>query len=140
MDVNNYKCRDCVYFPNQCKRIDHNTIKFAKPYFIGYDGNHIPCCDFKPKNLTGWTGFNDWWPYYVEQWIPYQNTDINTYFTLHSDPSIRYGVPLMDFVNGTMIENGVLKAVEKMYYKQTRKGCGYKLVYEEIKGVVIDAS
>jgi hypothetical protein len=84
-----------------------------------------------------WTCFEDYWKYYVEQWLPYQNTNKNIYFTLHDDTSIRYGVPLMDFVNGTMIENGLLKAIEKVYYKQTRTGFGYRLVREPIEGVII---
>ena len=50
---------------------------------------------------------------------------------------MRYGVRLMDFVNGTMMDGDVLKAVEKTYYKQTREGFGYKLIRETIDGVNI---
>jgi hypothetical protein len=38
-----------------------------------------------------------------------------------------------DFINGTMYNaDGSLKAFQKMYYKQTRSGFGYKLVREPL--------
>lgn len=143
MEVEHYRCRDCRYRNEKCKRIDHKTIKFAKPWFKSYDGdNHIVCSDFKPALYMKyanehWTCFEEYWKGFVEQWLPYGDTSKNVYFTLHDDTSIRYGVPMMDFVNGTMIENGVLKAVEKMYYKRTKEGFGYKLIREPISGVNI---
>ena len=43
------------------------------------------------------------------------------------------GVPLMDFVNGTMYDaDGNLKYVERKYYKRTKDGFGYKLVKESV--------
>lgn len=142
MEVEHYRCRDCIHF-HDCKRIDHKTIKFAVPWFKSYDGDYwVVCSDFRPAAYmkyanAHWTCFEDYWKGYVEQWLPYSNINVNVYFTLHNDTSIRYGVPLMDFVNGTMIEGDILKAVEKMYYKQTRSGFGYKLIRESINGVKI---
>lgn len=143
MEVEHYGCQDCRCRGEKCKRIDHKTIKFAIPWFKAYDYTcHAICSDFEPAAYMKyanehWTCFEDYWKGYVEQWLPYQNTNVNVYFTLHGDTSVRYGVPLMDFVNGTMLDNGVLKAVEKMYYKRTNKGFGYKLVREPINGVKI---
>lgn len=143
MDVPNYHCRDCIHF-RQCKRIDHTVVKFAVPWFKTYDGDfHIVCSDFTPRWQAPdypWTGFEDYWKVYVEQWLPYSNTNIRVYFTIHGDASIRYGVPLMDYVNGSMFDGNILKAVEKMYYKQVRTGFGYRLIREPIEGVMIDGS
>ena len=35
------------------------------------------------------------------------------------------------------LSDGVLNAVEKMYYKQVRSGFGYNLIREPIEGVII---
>ena len=47
------------------------------------------------------------------------------YFTVNNDTSVRYGVPLMDYVNRQMISGGcvfaTLKAVEKEYYKHNAR-------------------
>ena len=144
-EIENYHCGNCKYFHN-CKRIDHTTIKFATPWFKSYDQNQFNgciCSSFEPSNscvyaCQTWTGFDNYWPQYVEQWLPYKDTNKLVYFTLHNDTSVRYGVPLMDFVNGTMIKNGILKAVQKMYYKRTKDEFGYKLAREPIDGVRIN--
>jgi hypothetical protein len=143
-EVENYHCGSCRHY-NNCKRIDHETIQFAQPWFKSYDRHQfsgVICSDFDPAEwhvyaCETWNGFEYYWPRYVEQWLPYGNTSILVYFTLNGDTSIRYGVPLLDFVYGTMVDNGVLKAVEKMYYKQTRTGFGYKLIKEKIDGITI---
>ena len=62
------------------------------------------------------------------------------YFTVNNDTSVRYGVPLMDYVNRQMISGGcvfaTLKAVEKEYYKRVKNDSfGMKLVHEKITGV-----
>ena len=143
-DVEHYHCGNCKYF-HDCKRIDHVTIKFAVPFFKSYDRNQfsgIICADFEPAQwciyaCKTWQGFEYYWPRYVEQWLPYQSTNVLIYFTLHDDTSVRYGVNLMDFVNGTMFDGDLLKAVRKVYYKQTREGFGYRLIRETINGVKI---
>ena len=143
-DVNNYHCGSCQYY-HACKRIDHKTIQFAQPWFKSYDCNQFSgciCSDFEPgawhKNACDtWQGFEHYWPRYVEQWLPYADTKKLIYFTLNSDTSIRYGVRLLDFVYGTMIDDNMLKAVEKVYYKKTKGGIGYKLIREKINGVTI---
>ena len=143
-DVENYHCGHCKYY-NNCKRIDHVTIQFAKPWFKTYDRNQFSgniCSDFEPADhcthaCKTWTGFEDYWPKYVEQWLPYSNTDVLVYFTLNGDASVRYGVKLLDFVYGTMFDGNVLKASVKTYYKKTRDGFGYKLIKEKINGVTI---
>lgn len=51
---------------------------------------------------------------------------------------VRYRVRLEDYIYGTMFEGNKLKAYEKIYYKRTKEGFGYKLVHEKIDGVIID--
>lgn len=150
-EYDRYFCGDCVYYslpkngkPSRCKRIDHDVIKFSKPYFECYDGNQyngILCSDFYPSNhmkyaRAHWPGFDLYWEYYVKEILPYGNTNTYVWFCLNGDTSIRYGVPLLDFVFGTMVEEGRLRAVKKMYYKRNRRApTRYILVTEEIDGV-----
>lgn len=152
-DIENYHCGNCIHWKLgaggkhlPCKRLDHETIKFATPWFKSYDaGQHSGCIcsDFYPHPsntyaVKHWTTFEDYWNKYVDQWLPYKNTNTLIYFCLNDDRSIRYGVPLMDYVNGTMIDGDMLKAVQKTYYKQSRKSpIGYELVHESINGIKI---
>lgn len=155
-EVDNYHCGDCKYFKvnaeqenivSTCKRIDHKKIKFTIPFFKSYNCGQFAsmiCSDFQPHdwNLNAckeWTSFEDYWDAYVEQWLPYKNTNKTTAFTLKGDTSVRYHVPLLDYIYGRMIKDNKLMAVEKSYYKQDRSptGFGYKLIVEPIKGVDI---
>lgn len=152
-DVDHYCCGDCVHWklgPEgkhlPCKRLDHEVIRFAVPWFKSYDAaqhSGCICSDFSPAPwklhaVKYWTTFEDYWEKYVDQWLPYKNTNTLHYFCLNGNTDIRYGVPLMDYVNGTMIEGGMLKAVEKVYVKYTRKSpFGWELVREPIQGVKI---
>lgn len=142
-------CKDCAYFKvnadlngieSICKRIDHKKVKFAIPRFKSYDCGcfHIPCGDFIPKHpehadFKDWTNFNDFWKVYVETWLPYGNENITVAFTINGDTSVRYHVPLSKFIDGTMIIDGVLQAIEKTYYAHH-----YNIVHEKIDGVVIN--
>lgn len=157
MDVDNLRCNECQFYrvnadreESICKRIDHKRVKFAVPWFKSYDCDHgCICSDFIPvehypavyKNWQEIGGFKGRWPLWVEQWLPYKNTDVLTYFTIGKDTSIRYGVHLMDFVNGTMFDGDVLKAVEKMYIKRVKKSdknpIGYKVIRKSIDGVTV---
>lgn len=146
-DVMNLHCGDCLYYHN-CKRIDHISVKFAVPWFKSYDRNQssgIICNSFEPAtwNLPAqkeWKGFDSYWSRYVETWLPYKNTNGLVYFTLGDNADVRYGVPLMDYLEGKMIENGILKAKMKMYYRRTKEGYGYKLIREQIDGISIDGN
>ena len=156
-EVSNVRCNECEFYrvdadirENFCKRIDHKTVKFAVPWFKSYDCDHgCICSDFKPKPfypalVKEWEevgGFDNWWPLWVDQWLPYKKTDKLTYFTINNDTSIRYGVKLLDFVYGTMFDGNKLKAVEKEYVKRVKKSdknsVGYELIHEEIDGVEV---
>ena len=145
-EVEHLYCGDCKFFrvdadrhESFCKRIDHKQVRFAIPYFKCYDCNQsagIICSDFVPATqykqiVKEWKGFDEYWNNYVDQWLPYGNTDTTVGFTLNGDNKVRYYVKLMDFVNGTMFsQGGMLKWVYKRYYKQDRnpKGFGYTLV------------
>lgn len=151
-EVPHYFCGDCIHWKAgkggtqlPCKRIDHDKIRFKKSPFKSYDGNQhngTLCADFVPRNKSHWRwdSFSDFWAEYVREWIPYEKTDILYYFVLRGDESVEYGVPLMDFVNGTMIEGNILKAKEKQYYRRVidPNGFGYRLVHEYIDGVQIE--
>lgn len=150
-EYDRYFCGDCVYYgiprngkTSRCKRIDHEVIKFSKPHFCCYDGHQhsgIPCSDFYPASFmkyarAHWRGFESYWDWYVKAILPYGNTNTYVWFCLNGDTSVRYGVPLLDFVFGTMMKGTRLKAVKKMHYKRSRKSpTGYILVTEEIDGV-----
>jgi hypothetical protein len=153
----NLTCGSCKYFlvnadmdsvQSKCKRIDHKKIKFAVPWFKSYDcGQNAGCIcsDYEPAKwckytYEHWTNFDDYWKLYVEQWLPYSNTNTTKSFTLHNNTDINYKVPLLDYVYGNMIDGNKLKAIEKEYYKQDRnpKGYGYRLIHEKIDGVEIE--
>lgn len=147
-DVNyepeNYKCSDCKHYKKDCLRVDGVTIDFAKPWFRSQTDFGCVCCDFVLKDYKlyakqNWIDFDTYFKEYVENWLPYQNTNTLVYFTIKGDTSIRFGVKLLDFVYGNMyLKDGLLNAVEKMYYKQVRSGFGYKLVREPIEGVIVN--
>ena len=147
-DVNyepeHYRCSNCKYYQSGCKRVDNKTISFAVPWFVNVQPDcGTVCCDFELKDYMihakqNWIDFDTYFKEYVENWLPYGNTNKLIYFCLNGDTSIRYGVKLLDYVYGNMyLSNGVLNAVEKMYYKQVRSGFGYELVREPIEGVIV---
>lgn len=149
-------CGDCAYFKGNahmagvestCKRIDHKTVKFAVPWFKSYDcgqRDHIPCGDFVPAHpeyadFKEWTNFSDFWQIYVKAWLPYENEDITVPFTIYGDTSVRYHVPLVKYIDGTMIVDGVLQATEKEYYKRIKDNSfPFKLIHETIDGVLLN--
>ena len=153
-----FGCKDCLYFnvnadrenvKSTCKRIDHKIIKFYTPHFKSYDCgqfSHIPCGDFIPKDLnradcSGWTNFNDFWNVYVETWLPYRDENTTIPFIINGNRDVVYHVPLKRFIDGTMIENGVLQAIEKTYTKRTKIDFGvqlYTIVHEKINGVKLE--
>ena len=147
-DCPNYECKDCKHYKSAhlggcTKRVDHKTIEFSAPWFRCDPENcHTPCCEFEPSKIhiwdlkNYWTNWENWWNDYVDTWLeghnPYNEL---IYFTLNGNTNVRYGVPMMDYVMGNMYNGNNLKAVEKMYYKRTQKGFGYKLIREKINGV-----
>lgn len=155
-DVPNLHCGNCKFFKvdadrneSSCKRIDHKTIQFGRPWFKSYDCHQHTgtiCSDFLPANWcisikNEWKGFDYFWPNYVQQWLPYGNIEMLIPFFANGDTDNKYMVPLMEFVNGTMLDGNKLKAVQKVYYKRDNdpNGYGYKLVKEPIDGVCITA-
>lgn len=154
-DVNNFHCGNCKYFrvdadwnESVCKRIDHKHIQFYRPFFKSYDCNQnsgVVCSDFIPaarcvNAAKEWKGFEEYWENYVEQWLPYSDTNVTISFYLNGNTDESYQVKLLDFVYGNMFEGNKLKAVSKQYYKRCSNpnGCGYKLITEPIDGVVCD--
>lgn len=143
-DVDHLGCGDCKFNGLNCKRIDNNLIQFYKPWFVSQPSRfHHICCDFQPIEwqkiiCEEWTSFEDYWPAYVEQWLPYSNTNKLDYFFINGDKTVAYGVPMLDVVYGRMFDGDKLLAVEKMYYKQSKKNpIGYVLVHEPIDGVCV---
>lgn len=159
IEVSNLRCRNCKYYKADadmqgreclCKRIDHKEIKFAVPWFKSYDCDFgTICSDFEPAEwqtaiCREWEevgGFAGFWPLWVDQWCPYGKTDKLVYFTLNGDTNIRYGVRMMDYVQGKMRAGNVLFAVERSYYRKHKTSekypTGYELVHEPIDGVKI---
>lgn len=147
----NWKCGDCIHHKwnrnkakyEPCPRLDHDKIQFAKPWFKSYDANQhsgIICSDFYPNEanyrIYGYEGgFEYYWKRYVKYWLPYSNVNIYAWFIQNGDTSIRYGVPLLDFVYGKhLTKSGKLKAKKRMFYKQSRSSpTGYILVRQRKK-------
>ena len=138
-------CGHCKYFGKECKRIDHDKVKFYKPSFASYhDGeHHFPCYDFEPRNLNwadykDWTGMDEAWPLYLDAWRD-GIQPIATMFHVNDNFDVAYMVDFKLFFYGGMIDNGVLKADSKKFYKKCKGGFGYQLVQQEINGVLIDS-
>jgi hypothetical protein len=141
-------CRHCKYsqytetFQNkksiiqsECKRIDHNHIRFANPCFIGHAcGGNLSRCgsDFEPSPGLPWL-YNHWDK--IDIMLPKENAVIP--FTLDRDTSIWYYVKYLDFYNNTFLNpDGTLKWAYKMYYKKARNILGYGLMREYADGKV----
>lgn len=147
MEVDNYHCGNCKYFrvdadinESICKRIDHKLVKFYTPWFKTYDCNQhsgVICSDFIPASwcvhaVNTWNGFNEYWKYYVEQWLTIADKTVS--FFINEDTSVSYQVLLNDFLYNTMFDSdGNLKAVTKRYYKRSKKSpIGYELITEKV--------
>ena len=134
-------CGDCIYcdprgdmdnITSPCKRIDHKHIQFAIPWFKSYDCGQRSggiCNDFQPNCWELWL-IRHWKPEFKEVYKDNTNTKY-VGLCLDKDQSIRYYVKFEDFFNNTFKnEDGSLKWVKKCYYKRTRIGFGYKLIWE----------
>ena len=138
-----YRCSDCKHYHNNCKRVDGKILEFAKPWFLSTANNGIVCCDFELCDhmiyaKKNWVDFETYFTEFIENWLPYANINKLEYFTLNGDTTVRYGVKMLDYVYGHMwLSNGVLNAVEKVYYKRCRNEIGYKLIREKINGVTL---
>lgn len=146
LTVPNINCGHCKYFGNDCKRVDHDRVKFYKPSFASYnDGeHHFPCHDFEPRNpkwadYKDWEGIDDAWPVYLKAWRNGKEPKA-TMFHVHDNYDVAYVVPFELFFYGGMIEDGVLKANEKKFYERGDIRLGvqlYRLVEEKINGVML---
>lgn len=139
-EVDNLGCGSCKFFNKGCKRVDHDNVEFGTSVFNDTRKHHIICSDFCPSETyvqicKDWDGFDEFWSLYVEQWLPYGNTNKLIPFIVNGNTSVRYMVPLLDFVYGRMYDGDRLLAVEKMYYTRTRQGFGYRLLRIPIQGV-----
>ena len=143
-DVDNFGCRDCAH-KDQCEWKKIPGMKPAKPAWSAEEYPGFPCSAFEPlpwhvRGCENWKGFWNWWNRYVDQWLPMPPDKTLVYFTVNNDTSVRYGVPLMDYVNRRMVSGSralaTLKAVEKQYYKRAKNDpIGMKLIHEKITGV-----
>jgi hypothetical protein len=160
LNSRHYKCSDCR-FCNICnykcpcdKRIDHQKIRFALPWFKSYQGDEFPACkEFQPNewqrwDYKYWRGWEDYFERYKKEHFGYYKGDIPEkqiektllWFVLNGNKKIRYGVKYMDWVNGTLMEGNKLKTVKKMYCKKDKIDLGiqlYKIVYEDIEYIEI---
>ena len=144
-------CGDCKHcnpsadlegVESKCKRLDHKHLQFAVPWFKSYDcgqQNSSICSDFEPNEWELWL-YRHWKPEFLEEEKGKGSSTIPRYVGLciDKDQSVRYFVKAEDFYYGTFLnEDGSLKWIKKMYYKQSRKSpIGYKLITEWNKEVV----
>ena len=142
-------CGDCKFRGRNCKRVDHEKVKFYKPCFQSYHGgeHHIPCRDFEPMfpqhadYRDKWQGIEDAWPVYLDAWCENGKPPKLLAFHLGDDFNTDYLVPFELFFDGGMIEDGVLKAEYKRTTVRDKVDLGvqlYKQKLEKIGGVVID--
>lgn len=137
-----YNCRSCKYFENGCKRVDGKKVNFAKnPFSCQAYGLYV-CCDFELKDnrvysKRNWIDFETYFKEFLEVWFHRNPATTKVYFVLNGNEEIRYGVLLKDYIYNNMYVGNKLKVVEKMYYKKTHTGFGYKLIREKINGVTI---
>ena len=153
-DCPNLHCRDCKYFNHgsrnpfdTCKRINGTSIKFYIPPLspFAYE-NHMPCKAFEPRSrelklyadYKPWEGFDQYWEIYKQVWLK----DCDKKFiaiTAEKYPNWIYYVKTEDFMNGTMYENGKLKAVKRWTLKKCRESernpIGYRPVTEILEGM-----
>lgn len=112
-------------------------LGFAHSCFVSSDGK-IPlgrtlcsdstCSKRHSAKFKAWQNFSEW------QWYNLFGRDYAKIgYVLDDDQSIRYYVDYHDFYLGNIIVDGKLNAIEKMYYKQVRKGFGYELVIEKLE-------
>lgn len=153
-DCPHFMCGDCKYFKvdadrseSLCKRIDHKTVKFWRPYFASYDcgQHHMICADFEPKHpeyadfKDKWEGFEDYWAAYKEAWLPSGTSTVPFY--INDDHSAMYRVPLETFLYGPVVKDGVLQAISKTTSGKAKQSNGvqlYGLHREPIDGVRVD--
>ena len=130
-------CNSCVYYQN-CKRLPSDRLSFAHSCFISPANNKLPlgrtlCSDFictsrHVAKYKVWQNFTMW------QWYNLFGKEFaNIGYILDNNPSVRYYINYKDFYLDNLIVNGRFNAIEKVYYKQTRKGFGYKLVTEKLE-------
>lgn len=139
------RCKDCKFYKvdadrneSICKRIDHKHIQFAVPWFKSYDCDSGGICsDFEPSETKVWL-YNHWKGYDFLYPCPPKETS-TTALCLDRDQSVRYHVLTRDFQNNTFLdEQGNLKWVEKLYYKQSRSSpIGYVLCREFRSGEIV---
>ena len=159
-----YKCKDCKHYipanvnhPHGCThRYDHAKIELAHPWFDSFPYERVPpCSDFEPDGsypalMPYWHGYEHW-----KEWLIRQNREDDPRpqeyveeISKNFRPSISfmikgdktetiYSVDKDNYIYGTMFDGNKLKAFKKKYYKRTKEGFGYKLVEEEIDGVII---
>lgn len=133
-------CRSCEYCGKDCKRMDYKHLKPYRPHFkcdeSAIQSHHI-CSDFRPgkahadcyENWDKFGGFKTWWNAIITEYPSRKMQRVS--FWLDDDTDTNYSMWLTDFVNGNMWrEDGTLNYNEIWRYKQTKEGCGWRIVRE----------
>lgn len=153
------RCYECRYHKcdaerdgveSTCKRIDHKTIRFYTPWFRSYDcgTQHLICRDFEPDLFRWprgdgiWKGYDDYRALMKETgeaWASDNRESVSKrlWFRLSDDGfKTIYEVDTEDFINGTMIQDGYLRARRRIRCKPSRDSVtGYRWIYEDIDRV-----
>ena len=122
-----YRCSDCKFQntpdARPCKRVDGETIDFARPWYSPGSDCAIVCCDFLPREPTAgvkpnWTNFEAYFKTFVKDWLPISPSNplekMRVWFVLNGNTQVEYGVRLLDYVYGDMYRNGKLEAVKRI--------------------------
>ena len=148
--VPNYKCKDCAYLKRQgtnisCPCFDHNKIEHAAPWFVSSpEENGFPCNKFEPSSIhvydlkNYWVNYNTWLSDWIQEWNNSKEFNDCKWFTIGKDRSIRYGMSMLEYINGNIIINGKLNCFQKMYYRRSQSSpIGYELIIERCEPVNI---
>lgn len=136
MEVDNLRCSDCKN-KHHCPNLQHPRISLRKSPF-SCCANSVPCLKFEPVFKVHDAQTKDmhlWWQAFETEWLPKPLEKETVPLIIDNDKNVWYHIHLSDWIAGTFIDNGYLKAFEKQYFKRTKDAFGYKLVTEPINGI-----
>lgn len=139
MEVDNLRCSDCKN-QHHCPNLQHPRISRRKASF-SCCANSLPCLRFEPIFNVYEAQTKDmvlWWRAFEAEWLPKPLEKSTVSLIIDNNEKVWYMIHLSDWIAGTFLDNGCLRAFEKKYFEMTKRGCGYKIVTERISGISLN--